>query len=323
MNWFRNIGPTEFVLIGLFALFYLIFAIRSWIMARRLHSTTHLFWVKMGLRTLFFSLVVVSILGPSFGGVKKEVKAVGKDLILCLDLSRSMNCTDVQPSRLEKAKFELKKLMEAMAGDRIALIVFSGDAHLYCPFTFDKSALNTLLETASTKSLSSEGTDFGKALELAEKKFKEISVHDKKVNSKVVILVSDGEDFGGESAGKAASLEREGIRVFSLGVGTREGAPVPDDHGGWELDENDQQAISKLNPTDLQTIAENARGRYFELTNSRNEVPSLIEALSAIEGEVWDVKTVDIGANKYMYFLLLALAILLLDILFTINIIRV
>jgi Ca-activated chloride channel family protein len=324
MNWFKQIGQTEYLLLGIFFFLYLVFLIRSWLISRRLQSKVSLIWIKFFLRTAFFALVIVSILGPSFGGIKKEVKAVGKDIFIALDLSQSINCTDVQPSRLEKIKFEIKKVLEAFSGDRVGLIVFASDAYLYCPFTFDKSALQTLLETANSKVIGDGGTDFGKALELAGSKFKENEINTKKISSKLVLLISDGEDFGEETEDAISKLEKEGVKVFTLGVGTKEGAKVP--ILGTEdfiLDENGEAVLAKLKSEDMRKISTQTGGKYFEVTNDKNEVPALIEAMDSIEGEVWDVQTIDIGANKYFYFLFLALAILLLDILFTINIIRI
>jgi Ca-activated chloride channel homolog len=323
MNWFHQISRYEYLLIGIFILLYGVFTLRTIVMARRLRSGIHLFWVKFFLRSLFFALLIVSLLGPSFGGVKKEVKAVGKDIVVAIDLSRSINCTDVQPSRLQKIKFELKKVLDAFAADRISLIVFSGEAFLYCPFTFDKGALQTLLETASSNAVPSDGTDFGSALELARQKFNENQTKNQKISSKIILLVSDGEDFGEDTDDAVSALEKEGIKVFSLGVGTPEGAGVPNGEGGFILDENGEPVVAKLSSKDLRAISSQTGGLYFEVTNEKNEVPAMMEAIQNIEGEVWDVQVVDIGANKYFYFLFVALGILLVDVLFTINVMKV
>lgn len=322
MLWFKEIGRYEYLLIALFIGLYLLFAFRTFIVSRRLQSKVNLFWVKFFLRSLVFGLLIVSLLGPSFGGLKKEVKAVGKDIIFALDLSQSVNCKDIQPSRLEKVKFELKKVLESFSADRVALIVFSDDAFLYCPFTFDKSALNTLLETANSRVISSEGTDFGKALELAHQKFTEMETASKKVSSKLVLLVSDGEDFGEETDEALYKLEKDGIRVFALGVGTQAGGTIPVPSGGELQDEDGNTVIARLKADDLRRIAMETNGRYFEISDVKNEVPSLIEAMQSMEGEVRDVQMMDVGANKYFYFLFVALCILAIDVLFTINIIR-
>ena len=275
------------------------------------------------LRSALFALLVISILGPSFGGLKKEVKAVGKDILIAIDLSRSLDCRDVQPSRIEKVKFEFKKVLDAFASDRVALVVFGEEPFLYCPFTFDKNALQLLLETANTGVIPSGGTDFGKALELARQKFRDNAAQGTKVSSRIVVLVSDGEDFGEDTDDVVSELEKEGVRVFTLGVGTREGGPVPEPNGGNLQDEDGNEVLVRLNSSDLKAISSRTNGKYFEITGDKNEINSLIEAIQGIEGEVWDVQVVDISANKYFYFLFFALVILLLDILFTINIMRV
>ena len=322
MNWFSTFGTYEYGLCGLFLLLYLAFFIRTFIISRRLKTRINLFWVKFLLRTFFFALLIISLLGPSFGGLKKEVKAVGKDIIIALDLSRSQNCSDVQPSRLGKVKFEFKKVLEAFASDRVGLIVFGEEAFLYCPFTYDKSALELLLETANTGVVPAGGTDLGKALELARQKFRENSSQGAKISSRIVVLVSDGEDFGEETEDITGELEKEKIKVFALGVGTRTGAGIPDENGGWMKDEDGRNAVARLIPASLQNIAKQTGGRYFQLNDEVNEVPSLIETIQRLEGEVWDVKVVDISANKYFYFLTVSLVVLLLDMLFTINIMR-
>ena len=323
MNWYSKFGLYHYWICGFFLLFYLAFLIRSIVISRRLQTRIQLFWVKFLLRSAFFALLVISILGPSFGGLKKEVKAVGKDILIAIDLSRSLDCRDVQPSRIEKVKFEFKKVLDAFASDRVALVVFGEEPFLYCPFTFDKNALQLLLETANTGVIPSGGTDFGKALELARQKFRDNAGQGTKISSRIVVLVSDGEDFGEETDDVVSELEKDGIRVFTLGVGTRDGGPVPEPNGGNIKDDDGNEVLVRLNPADLKEISSRTNGKYFEITEDKNEVNSLIEAIQGIEGEVWDVQVVDISANKYFYFLFFALVILLLDILFTINIMRV
>lgn len=323
MNWFSKFGMYEYGICGIFLLLYLAFFVRTIIISRRLDSGISLFWVKFLMRSVFIALIVISLLGPSFGGVKKEVKAVGKDIIIALDLSRSLNCRDVQPSRLEKVKFELKNVLEAFASDRVALVAFGEEAFLYCPFTYDKNALQLLLETASSQVVPSGGTDFGKALDLCRQKFRENPGSNSAVSSRIVVLVSDGEDFGTETGDVVSELEKDRIRVFTLGVGSQEGGTIPDDNGGNVRDEEGEEVVVRLNSSDLKEISQQTGGRYFEITQEKNEVPSLIEKIQNLEGEVWDVQIVDIAANKYYYFLFFALMILLLDVLFTINILRV
>ena len=142
---------------------------------------------------------------------------MGKDIYIAVDLSTSMNAFDVQPSRLEKVKFELKKIVEAFNSDRIGLIIFSSEAYVQCPLTYDQSALNLFIETLQTNLLESNGTDFAPALlSLALDKLsgKESTITQQK--SKVILLISDGEDFGETSRETAEQIEARGIKALYL-----------------------------------------------------------------------------------------------------------
>ncbi len=215
-------GLFELILVALVGLFYFLYIVRvSWI-AIVLKTNFRSVFVKLFIRTVYFSLIVISLLAPSFGDVKKEIQSIGKDIYFLVDLSNSMNVRDMQPSRLEKVKFELKKIADAFNSDRIGLIIFSSEAFVQCPLTFDQNALNLFIETLSTNLVPSAGTDFAPPIEMVIKRFKnatdENSTNSK---SKIVILVSDGEDFGEETEDLADDLDRDGIKLFTLGIGNR------------------------------------------------------------------------------------------------------
>src|SRR4029079_18396893 len=125
------------------------------------------------IRTGFFLLLVIAFMGPSFGGSKKEIKSVGKDIMICVDLSKSMDAYDIQPTRLEKIKFEMKKIVDAFSSDRVGIIIFSSEAFMQCPLTFDQNALNLFIETMNSSLVPSTGTDFGPALKMALSKLEE------------------------------------------------------------------------------------------------------------------------------------------------------
>ena len=136
MSWYRELGITELVLIGAFLVFYGLYLFRIIHVARILNTPFSRVFIKLFLRTLFFGLLIVAILGPSFGGAKREVKAIGKDIMICVDLSKSMDAFDIQPTRLEKIKNEMKKLVTAFNSDRIGIIIFGTEA-----FSLDGASL--------------------------------------------------------------------------------------------------------------------------------------------------------------------------------------
>ncbi|MEO1255528.1 MAG: VWA domain-containing protein, partial [Bacteroidota bacterium] len=137
-------------------------------------------------------------------------------MFVCIDLSQSMNATDVQPSRLSKVKFELKNIVEAFNSDRIGLIMFSSEAYMQCPLTYDNNALNLFIQTLNTDMVPNFGTDFGPPLEMATEKLTVDDTVITRSKSKIAILISDGEDFGENTSEVANDLESEGISLFTL-----------------------------------------------------------------------------------------------------------
>lgn len=316
-------GLFELILVGLAGLLYFLYIIRiSWI-AIVLKTNFRAVFIKLIIRSIYFVLILICLLAPSFGDVKKEIQSIGKDIYILVDLSSSMNVKDVQPSRLEKLKFELKKIADAFNSDRLGIIIFSSEAFVQCPLTFDQNALNLFIETLSTSLVPSAGTDFAPALEMAIKRF-ENATDENSTNSKsrIVILVSDGEDFGEETENLADDLDRAAIKLFTLGIGTEAGGKVPFENG-YKRDEDGKTVISKLNVKALRKLASTTDGKYYEISDKRYDVMKLINDINKIEGELRDVKTVDASANKYFYFLFVALVFVLLDVLITIKTIKI
>ena len=314
MVWSGSLGTLEVVLIILFALFYIIYTFRIVSAARALNSSFKKIFLKVLLRTVYFLLFIVALLGPSFGDTTKEIKSVGKDIFIALDLSESMNAFDIQPTRLEKLKFELKNIVEAFNSDRIGLIMFSNEAYVQCPLTYDKSALNIFIETLNTSLVPNTGTDFGPPLKMALEKISNEEEALSRQKSKIIILISDGEDFGEQTESIAKDIEGAGIKLFTLGIGTAQGSKIMT-RRGFKKNNNWQDVITKLNSTSLKKIAASTNGKYFEINESQNDVSKLINTIGDIEGELRDSKKMDVSANKYFYFLALALFLMIMDVL--------
>jgi Ca-activated chloride channel family protein len=322
MTWYREIGTIEYILIACFVLFYLAFLIRNRVLAKRLKSNRKSVLFKFIVRSIYFSLIIVALLGPSFGEMRKEIKAVGKDIYIAVDLSSSMNAIDVEPTRLEKVKFELKNIVNAFNSDRIGLIIFSSEAFLQCPLTYDQNALDLFIETLHTKLVPTGGTDLGSPLQMALTKHIDENNSSLRKQAKVIVLISDGEDFGEETEAIARKIEDEGIRLYTLGVGTDKGSRIPVGNK-FKRDSRGKEVITTLNSKPLMELASKTRGAYFEISDSRNQTPQLIQTILEIEGELRDSRTVDVGANKYFYFLLPALLLIVVDVLLTVRIIKI
>ncbi|MBB6460104.1 vWA domain-containing protein [Flammeovirga kamogawensis] len=324
MTFARELGGMELALIAAFIVLYGLYLWRIIRARKSFRAKGGATLYKLILRTVYFALMIFALLGPSFGEMKKEVKAVSKDIYICVDLSKSMDATDVKPSRLAKLKFELKQLVKSFNSDRIGLIVFTSDAFLQCPLTYDGNALNMFIETMSTSLISNSGTDFGPPLEMAIKKLEdaEEGVPTAKQASKVIILVSDGEDFGDDTDHAISEIKSQGVRLFTMGIGTEEGSKIPAGYR-FKRDKTGNDIVTKLNPSSLIELANETGGDYYEISDKQNDINRLITSISEIEGELKGSKMADVSANKYYYFLMVALFLLCLDVLLAVRVIKI
>ncbi len=323
MTWFRYLNSLDFFFIAVFIIAYVLYVWRIYRIAKVLNTSFKRIIAKLLLRLVYGTLILIALLGPSFGEVQKEIKTVGKDIYIAVDLSQSMDATDLSPSRLEKVKYELKNLVQALSADRIGIVIFSSEAFMQCPLTFDQSALSIFIETMNTNLVPSTGTDYSAVLKMVLQKFTDEDNDDtNKNNSRVLLLISDGEDFGEESDSYVKDLESANIKVFTLGVGTKEGGKIPF-RKSYKRDASGREVITTLNDEKLKEIATAVNGKYFELSNVRNDMKALLNQIRQIKGEVRDVKKVDVAQNKYNYFLLLALVLVVLDILVTIKVLKI
>lgn len=322
MAWFREFGWTESIFVLVFVIFYAIYITKIVRIGRSLKTPFQNIFIKLFIRTIIFALLIISFLGPSYGDSKREIKSVGKDIMICVDLSKSMDAFDVPPTRLEKVKFELKKVVEAFNSDRIGIIIFSSEAFMQCPLTFDQNALNLFIETLNSGLVPSSGTDFGPPLKMALSKVSDQDGPSTQQKSKVIILISDGEDFGEETTEIAKEIEDRDIKLFTLGVGTEKGSQI---YAGraYKTDRQGNTVISKLNSGSLRSLASKTGGQYFEINESKNDISRMINTISHIEGELRDARFVDVSANRYFYFLLAALILLALDVLINVKTISI
>jgi len=324
MSFFRAFGVREVLVLLVFFIFYTIYIVRVVRIGKTLHTPFHNVFIKLFLRSLIFGLLLFAFLGPTFGDSKKEIQSVGKDIMICVDLSKSMEAFDIQPTRLEKVKFEMKKVIEAFNSDRIGIIIFSSEAFMQCPLTFDQNALNLFIETMNSGLVPATGTDFSPPLRMALKKLTEKEGEQPPAahKSKIIILISDGEDFGEQTDEVAKEIENEDIKLFALGVGTQKGSQLYANQG-YKTDRDGNTVISKLNTSSLQSLARKTDGQYFEINESRNDVSKLINTISTIEGQLREARMVDVSANRYFYFLLAAFVLLVLDVLLNVKTIRI
>ncbi len=317
MNWYYEITWWEYGIAALFVAFYILYIIRTTRKARQMGTYTSGLAAKAVLRVLYFSLITIGLLGPTFGSLRKEVKAVGRDIYLVVDLSRSMDATDISPSRLERVKYELIRWLPNFASDRIGLIIFSNEAFVQCPLTYDQNALRLFIETLRTDLVTQSSTELAAALNLALSRHLDQKNTSAKNQAKIIVLISDGEDFGDDTEQVARRIEEEGLKLFTVGVGTKTGAAIPTREG--KLTHNGKIVTSRLESEVLQQLAQQTNGQYFELSRLQNDFPRLVASVAKVEGKLQDTRKIDISANKFYYFLIGALVLLILDVLIAVT----
>jgi len=322
MEYIKEFGFIEILLILTFIIFYLIYIVRLLRINSRISVSFKGVITKIIFRSTYFFLMIIALLGPSFGSSKKEIKVIGKDIMIAIDLSESMNANDIQPSRLEKIKFELKKIIDEFNSDRIGIIMFSNEAYIQCPLTYDKNALNLFIETLNTGLVPNSGTDFGPPLDLSLDKLlvDKIQKNDK---SKIIILISDGEDFGENTYEIVDKIKESSIKLFTVGIGTAQGTRIILRNGLFKKDKDGKEVITKLNSTSLKKIANETKGKYFEISNQINQINGMIYEIKEIKGDLIDSKFMDVTKNKYFYFLFVALMLMSMDFLFNFKIIKI
>ena len=321
MNFQEDIGIFELSLVSLFLMFYFLYLLRIYKINQQIKVNLKAVFIKFILRVTFFTLLIISLLGPNFGIKEEKVEVVGKDIMIAVDLSESMNANDIQPSRIEKVKFEIKKIVDEFSGDRIGIIMFSGEAFVQCPLTYDKNALNLFVETLNTGLVPNSGTDFGPPLELGLSKLQDENSGDNDFKSKIIILFSDGEDFGEDTDQSIEKIKENSLKLYSVGIGTDEGSKILDDFGNFKKDNKGNDVITKLNSSSLRETADKTGGKYYEISKNKNEINQMITEIKNIKGDIIDQKTSNISENKYFYFLLSALVLVAIDFIFVSKII--
>lgn len=254
---------------------------------------------KSVLLLLALGAFIVAAARPQVGTKMELVKREGIDIAIAIDTSASMNAEDAMGKskgrRIEKAVHEIDALLDILENDRVGLVAFAGTAHIHCPLTLDYDAVRIFLEVIDTDLIPTPGTNVGAAIEKAMSMFDR---HEKKF--KALILITDGEDFGGDPVEIAKKAEKEGVRIFPIGIGSPQGTPIPvyDENGnktGLKKDREGNLVLSKLDEVTLEKIALNTGGRYFPASLGEIE-------LKKIHAEISGMEKKELAARKYTHF---------------------
>ncbi len=260
-----------------------------------------------------FILSVIALARPQWGYQWQEVKRQGLDILLVIDTSKSMLTQDVKPNRLERTKLAVKDLIKKLKGDRIGLVAFAGDAFMMCPLTSDYGGLLLSLNDLDSSVIPRGGTNVGAALNEAMKGYEKTPSQ-----FKVVILVTDGDNLEGDPLAVVAKAKENGIKIFSVGVGTQEGDLVryQDEKGQWQFlkDEQNNFVKSRLNENLLQRIAYETGGAYVRSSGAEFGLDYIYEQhLSKLEKREIDEKMEKRYFERFQLPLVLAFLLLLWD----------
>lgn len=263
---------------------------------------------------LAVTLMGLALAGPRLGTNVQEIQREGVDLVIALDVSQSMLAEDVAPNRLERAKNEIKSLIDELSGDRVGLVLFAGDGFVQCPLTTDYDAVRLFLDVAEPNLIPTPGTDFEAAFRAAAQAFDRPAADStrQQPRSNALLIVSDGENHMGDIDELRADAEEQGLTVFTAGVGERDGAPVPEIQNGQRMGVKrgpDGNVVrSRLDEAALTNLAES--GAYFRIARTSSALTDLTSALNRLEKSSFGVEQFEDYDEYFQWPLALALLLL-------------
>lgn len=260
---------------------------------------------------LMIACVILGLANLQSGSKMEEVKREGIDLYIAVDVSNSMNAQDIVPSRLDRSKQAINKLISDLRGDRLGVVVFADKAFVQLPITTDYSAAKMFLSSVNTSSVASQGTAIGEAIKLAVKSFP----NDER--SKAIVIISDGEDHENDAAMEAArEAVKKGIRIYTIGMGLPDGAPIPEynQYGrqvGYKKDRNGSTIVTRLDEDMLRRIAETGGGMYVRANNSNVGLEKIYDDISKMDKTEIDTQVFTDYEDQFQWFIGPAILLLL------------
>lgn len=268
--------------------------------------------IKFSLVFMAMLLLFVGICGPLIGSRLEEVKRKGSDIIIALDVSNSMLASDIKPSRLERSKQAISRLIDRLEGDRIGIVVFAGEAYVQLPITTDYGAAKMFISTINTQMLPTQGTAIGAAIDLSRDSFTDTT----KKHSAIVVI-TDGENHEDDAIKSAKEAADAGIKVFTIGMGSPEGGPIPIYSNGavvgFKQDNAGNTIVTKLNPVMLNEVAGAGNGRFIRATNSDDGIDLVLKELNALDKKEFKAKMYTDYENQFQYFIGLGLLLMLVE----------
>ncbi len=269
--------------------------------------------VKLVFFLFGLSFLILSLVNPKMGTKLKTFKREGVDVVFALDVSKSMLAEDIAPNRLEKAKQIISKIIDNLGSDRVGIIIYAGNAYPLLPITTDHAAAKMFLQNANPDMVSSQGTAINEALNLAKTYYN----NDEQTN-RFLIVISDGEDHQEETKQIAENFGDEGIKMYTIGVGTEKGQRIPIKLNGsligYKKDSKGETVITRRNPTILQEIAEASNGAYIDGNKTNTPVDAINSIIANAQKSEFETTQFSDYKDQFQWFIGIGLLFLILDV---------
>lgn len=265
--------------------------------------------IKFTLQLLALVLLIVAMARPQYGTKEQTIRRQGIEAMIALDISRSMLAEDVAPSRLDKSKQMLTKIIDNMTDDKVGLVVFAGEAFTQLPITCDYVSAKMFLQNISTDLIQAQGTAIGQAIQTCVRSFGSEETE----ASRAIILITDGENHEDNAVEAAKAAREKGIQIFVVGIGKPEGSPIPDGKGSFKKDRSGNTVVTRLNEDMCQQIAQAGGGIYVRADNTNNASRALEKEIDRLAKTEIETKVYTDYNEQYQSFVLLALLLLVVD----------
>lgn len=268
-------------------------------------------YIKLILTSFALIFLVIAAANPQWGTKREKVKAKGSDILIALDISRSMLCEDIAPNRLERAKRFVERLLDRLKGERVGIILFAGNAYVQMPMTTDYAAAALFVKSANTDLAASQGTAIGDAITLARNVF---DTEDK--YHKALIIITDGETHDQDAPQVAQEAAQEDIILFLVGVGTQEGGYVPIRFQGRQdylRDKSGDFVKSALNEEVMRQLSDAGQGEYYNIIGGESILEELDVRIDQLEKRELEQRSFEDFESYYQYFLFIALVLMLIN----------
>ncbi|OHD64682.1 MAG: hypothetical protein A2176_10260 [Spirochaetes bacterium RBG_13_51_14] len=310
---------TASAVVMVFFLFYLIWRRRAIDLIIRgmgrgflIRGSETISMAKQALMMLSIILFAIVVIRPQWGDQAREVNSEGSDVLIALDVSPSMLAQDVKPSRMTRAKDAVRWIVESLTGDRVGLILFSGDSFLQCPLTNDYGAFMMFLDAASPDSIYLKGTDIGMALKEAYRVFK-----NKRLTARILVLITDGEDHEGTAEAAAKLFRDMDVSIYTIGVGRTSGEVIPssDENGGadsYYRDSDGKLVRTRKDVSSLKRIAGITYGTYIDISDSFSGLHFILDIIADQQKNQYGSRIIKEPRERYQilaFFLLLVLSV--------------